>query len=280
MIDVGRIRATTQGEKLFQLLAAIGEQQVSKVRAGDHAYIKVAGRDDFGSYVEGAVIGFALRRVLKAASGIFEEHPDDADRHNRLRGMLGTWFRWLPKEEVAKLSRQAFHAQEASHRPISTSEFESTLGIANRFACCFCGVDLLRKSAGVIETCDGEKADLEHVWPASLGGDSIKANLIPACCKCNSKKADLFLWQHGPVHDDVYPIGFEKSSFYEKLPRKYKILLQRRAVMALAARERITLKSALLRVGPYSEMRAIDCDDTWDFFNLQNHYDRLGERMW
>jgi hypothetical protein len=126
----------------------------------------------------------------------------------------------------------------------------------------------------------GNKATLEHVWPSSLGGDSITDNLVPACANCNVKKGDLVTWEQGSVHEFIYPIDFHLSDDFPRLPLVQKILLQRRAVVMLAQREQISLKKALLRVGPFGDLKPLNSDDTWDIFNTQNHLDSLGEVLW
>jgi hypothetical protein len=126
----------------------------------------------------------------------------------------------------------------------------------------------------------GNKATLEHVWPSSLGGDSITDNLVPACANCNAKKGDLVTWEQGSVHEFIYPINFHLSDYLPRLPLVQKILLQRRAVVILAQREKISLKKALVRVGPFGDLKPLNPDDTWDIFNTQNHLDSLGEVLW
>jgi hypothetical protein len=70
------------------------------------------------------------------------------------------------------------------------------------------------------------------------------------------------------------------SDDFPRLPLVQKILLQRRAVVMLAQREQISLKKALLRVGPFGDLKPLNSDDTWDIFNTQNHLDSLGEVLW
>jgi len=56
-----------------------------------------------------------------------------------------------------------------------------------------------RVSAGVCHYCRravGSRAlTLDHVVPMSRGGRSVRANLVPACKDCNTKKQSLLPWE-------------------------------------------------------------------------------------
>lgn len=276
------IKPSTAGERLFQRIVAIGQQDLASNRLGQQRFVRLTGRGvSFGSYLEGAMIAFAFKRVIKATHGIFrDKNADPAACNARLTATLRDWFGWLDKEDLAVLVRDTLRAEGASNNPIPKS-VETDIWHSRRVhRCCFCGNSLRADTGSVVRDEDGNKATLEHVWPASLGGDSIVENLVPACGGCNSEKRDLFTWEQGGIHDFIYPIDFHLSDFLPRLPVAQRILLQRRAVVTLAQRERITLKQALQRVGPYGAITALDANDTWDIFNTQNHFDSLGEMLW
>lgn len=277
-----QIKPSTAGERLFQRLGALGLKDLTPNRLGQQRFVRLTGRGaPFGTYLEGSMIAFAFKRVMKASHGIFRDKSQDrADGNRRLTAVLRDWFDWLDKEDLGVLVRDALRAEDASEMPIPKG-LETEIWRSRRVhTCCFCGDQLMTDAHGVVKDPKGRKATLEHVWPASLGGDSIVDNLVPACHGCNQHKGDLFTWEQGSIHDFIYPIDFHLSDFLPRLPVTQRILLQRRAVTTLAQRERMTLKDALLRVGPYGEMSAVDGSDTWDLFNTQNHVESLGELLW
>lgn len=57
--------------------------------------------------------------------------------------------------------------------------------IADGFACFYCRRDLKEAKPGEIT--------LDHLIPRSKGGDNAAGNLITACRRCNSSRADLWL---------------------------------------------------------------------------------------
>lgn len=59
--------------------------------------------------------------------------------------------------------------------------------------CYMCGVTFIDKH-------ERHAQSTEHIWPVSLGGQSIGENLIPACVDCNSKRGNMATWVNGPVH--------------------------------------------------------------------------------
>jgi len=281
-LNFKRIRVVTAGEHLFSRLVTYGEKTLLTGRISRQDLVKFSGRgEQFGEYLEGIVLAFAFKRIMKAATGIFQNGTVDVDVGNRrLNSLLKSWFDWLSKEELATLMRDAIRASEASYKKIPNGIKEEIFFSRSVHECCFCGVRMLPNSDGVFLDNRGEKATLEHIWPSSLGGDSVIENLVPACGACNTEKADIFVWEQGLVHDFIYPVDFHNSDFLPKVPIYERLLLQRRAVMFIAQRDKLTLKDALRRVGPYGAMAAIDQFDTWDFFNIQNHSENLGERLW
>jgi HNH endonuclease len=67
-----------------------------------------------------------------------------------------------------------------------------------RRACYMCGIQLKRSGAG------RDRATIEHLWPLSLGGESIEHNLIAACQDCNEKRDNSITWAWGPVQSTDY----------------------------------------------------------------------------
>lgn len=277
-----RIKTVTEGERLFHLLANIGHLELVRNRIAEHSYLRLSGRDaQFGEYLEGAVLCFCFKRLMKIVHGVFPDKTIDVTIGNKkVFDQLRYWFSWLKKEDLSRLSRVAISAQQASNQKIHKDIENEIFNSYHQHYCCFCGCLLDRDSKGMFRDPNGKRATLEHIWPSSLGGNSIIENLLPACTICNENKSDLFIWQQGLAHDFVYPVNFHSHESFKTIRRKDKILIQRRAVMVLAQRDRLTLKEALKKVGPYGKLNALASEETWDFFNIQNHSEFLGEILW
>lgn len=277
-----QIKPATSGERLLLRLSKHGMKDLGANRLGQQKFVRLTGRgEQFGAYLEGAMIAFAFKRAMKAAHGIFSDKGADPVACNaRLTAILRDWFAWLDRDNISLLVRDVIRAQTASYNKIPKS-IEAEIWRARRIhACCFCGDRMIADSHSIVRDSKGIKATLEHIWPSSLGGDSITENLVPACSECNTIKSDLCTWEQGCIHDFIYPIDFHLSDFLPRLPIEQRILVQRRAVMVLAQRDKLSLKEALLRVGPYGDLKPLDANDTWDIFNIENHIASLGELLW
>lgn len=279
---ITRIKPSTEGEKLFQYMGQLALTDLSKNRLSQQNFIRLTGRNDhFGNYLEGSMISFAFKRLIKATQGIFHDPNSDREVCNiRLKRLLLDWFWWLDRDSISSLMRFNLRAFDASNKSIANGIATDIWGTAHIHKCCFCGDLLTAFGNSTFYDSKRNKASLEHVWPSSLGGDSNKDNLVPACFECNRQKGDLLAWEDGHIHNFIYEVDFNRSDFINRLPIIQRILLQRRAVFTLANREKITLKQALVRVGPYGKLNVIDSNDTWDIFNTQNHSESLGESLW
>ncbi len=110
------------------------------------------------------------------------------------------------------------------------------------------------------------KVQYEHIWPRSFGGDSSPDNLLPACNICNHNKGSTLLWQDAHVHSFVLS-PFPDADDIKKIQHKERIALHRRSIFRRACDDRITLKSAALKVGAMGEIKYKYPDDAIDFFN-------------
>ena len=277
-------KPTTAGERLFQGLIGVISPDLHQGRVGDLPVARIPGREAFGDYLEDGLVVFTYKRLMKLGGALLGATDDLEVDTSRFYAALREWFYWLPTDSVDLLFRLAREAIGRSGKSISSAVTEQVWGEMAHPACYFCGRPFIktgnrRRSKYLVDGTEIE-GTLEHIWPRSLGGDSIVENLVPACKPCNNDKDDHFSWAHFPGHELVYRPGFDGSPHYAAFPRKAKLVLQRRAVLYVAAREKITLKESLTLVGPYGTLAVLDGDDTWDFFSMQNHQQMLGEALW
>lgn len=132
--------------------------------------------------------------------------------------------------------------------------------------CYMCGIGLDFADADV-----GHRYTCEHIWPRNYGGNTNVDNLLPACKVCNgSRKKDFATWVIPSIHSVA--IGMSPSEEGMKsITGELKFALHYRAAQAVAIEERISLKKAFLKIGPWHDVRICDTDDVGDFFNLANH---------
>jgi len=95
--------------------------------------------------------------------------------------------------------KQAAKVVIEDDRPHSIME-SALRGGAER--CYLCGATLTKSGL--------HKRTADHLWPLAFGGQTIEANLLPACQDCNSKRGNLAAWFLGPVHSTQYGRSAEK----------------------------------------------------------------------
>jgi hypothetical protein len=91
---------------------------------------------------------------------------------------------------------------------------------------------------------------IEHMWPLSLGGDTVEDNLLPACKNCNDTRQHVVTWAWGPVQST-----FHASSAGEPPPRELRLSLAVARIMLVAAgahpgKQVLTLKEAAKKIRP------------------------------
>lgn len=274
------IRHVTNGEALLSWLSAHHYSESSGSRLMGQRFLVLTGRPTgMGQYVEGIVVAYSFSRLMVAAKCLYSTTKDIETCMGAMRSYVREWFHWLDNDDRNRLVRLTKEAWESSDTKISKKTRSELWSGARNHRCYMCGSLLSRVGNRFVDE-QGGLADLDHIWPSSFGGDSVADNLLPACEKCNKEKRHMCTWESGHAHGVIYPIGFDSHEFFANVPRIEKILIHRRAAFELARINRWTLKTAFLRLGPYSALEAIDSGDTWDFLNLQNHSVGIGETLW
>lgn len=113
---------------------------------------------------------------------------------------------------------------------------------------------------------------IEHVWPISLGGETVEHNLVLACNDCNSKRGHMMTWAHGPVHSTYYT--YSSNNPKTKSPPadlRLSLALARLVQAAAPTRNRrnpLTLKEAVQSVRPAIPNLDVQKDRPYVYFEL------------
>jgi hypothetical protein len=202
----------------------------------------------------------------QSLSGSFETVDDPGFRKvftEHLRDVVGIPTRLL--DELFRHSLRAVSAAIASTPP-SVAKHMRAWAILRHPHCYICGTVLDFDVPELINT-----YTLEHIWPRAYGGDSVEENFLPACDSCNSKKKRHFAtWVMPAVQSLQLGLSPTEQRLGE-IEGSYKFSLHYRAAQRVAMEKRITMKSAFLEIGPWTDVRLLDTDDVADFFNLENH---------
>jgi HNH endonuclease len=207
-------------------------------------------------------------RIVAAGQSMSTQcHPSEPSFRKafteHLRDTVGVPGRAL--DEFYRFSQRAVLAALAPI-PKSTQRDARAWAMSSHPHCYICGTILDFEATGQING-----YTLEHIWPRAYGGDSIAENFLPACESCNSKKKRHFAtWVMPAVQSLLIGISPTDQRLGE-IEGSYKFSLHYRAAQQLAISERLTMKKAFLKIGPWTDVRLRDNADVADFFNLENH---------
>jgi hypothetical protein len=136
-------------------------------------------------------------------------------------------------------------AEVASHKDVGRSVRSAVLGGRGQLSCYLCAELLDRRAP------EGSPAfaTMEHLWPRSLGGDSLEDNLLAACAVCQKVTQDTVSWEWLNAHNFVLPPSPSEDAV-NSIGSKARWARHSLHAVDLAERHGLTLKQALLRLGP------------------------------
>jgi len=166
-----------------------------------------------------------------------------------------------------RLLRFLADAVAKSDRPISSgiSREMRAFARAKHPRCYICGVPL-----DFSDATSRAYFTLDHLWPSCYGGDSVPENLLPACCDCNTKKANFAAWVSTDVHSLFLGINPDQNHL-DQMQFSHRYSLFSRAAFSLAINRERTIKDAYLELGPWVNARVEDTALATDMFNIVSH---------
>jgi len=130
--------------------------------------------------------------------------------------------------------------------------------------CYLCGTPLTRTGHAT--------RTIEHVWPLSLGGETVEHNLVLACSDCNNKRGHMMTWAYGPVHSTYYTFSSNNPGT-KNPPADLRLSLALARLMQAAGptrgrRKLLTLKEAVRVVRPAIPDLDVQKDRPYVYFEL------------
>ena len=262
-------RLVTQGEALFclihrSLVGNIGQNE-------NHPWLaRWTLFEAWSEFIEQATCLFFVGRLIRLARHLDSLHCDEKLVRRELSSFINNDV-GLSRDELHKWVQLTISAADVSRLDCSDGIAKSMKAWAkkDRPICYLCGVNLDF----------GDKSNakntytLEHIWPRSFGGDSSDIdNLLPACKLCNSaRKKGFAMWSATAIHSvNLKVMASENARSRLEGPIKYAI--HQRHLWRVAVENRVTFKTAALKVGPWQQIpEFIDSNDSGHFFNLKNH---------
>lgn len=260
---------STSGEKLFRI---IKNEVLSTIRVGHHSWNAfdslmevTVGDTNFVKYIKGATSIYILKKLLSYCKFKKEESGSNTVTPKVISSYIGeSVFPGMDVDLRYRIARLVIDANLNSKKNIPKS---IRAQYNNKTSTCYlCGRTLNKPKAD--DLTDGYFT-LEHLWPTSLGGDSIDENLLPACNPCQVVKIDYISWEWFNVQNSVLEVippddQIKRVTYKEKVSRHYF------EAIILAEENNLSLKDAFLRLGPVpKELRYVSTMEPITFFDLK-----------
>lgn len=262
------MRAVTAGEHLYLLVRNEILGGDSRAHEWRNALPMVSADDDFIAYLNGAAAVFTTRRLLRHWSDERWSVPNESQHVRKVMTFAKTEiFPRIDEETCRRLARAVIGAHQASGRKIPDGCRRSVLRERLQHSCYLCG-QLLSPQAP-----RGDRAHLtlEHIWPASMGGDSIEENLLPACSDCQHDTQDALSWEWANIHNLVLPAAPSDDAL-QSVNRRIRYARHYFQILRSVEHRGLSLKEAFLRIGPIrSPITHVHTGLPVTFFDLQTH---------
>jgi 5-methylcytosine-specific restriction endonuclease McrA len=266
------VKLATAGERLFALIRkdVLADTAVKGVPWSDmEAYVEeVGGRWEFGAYVRGAISIHSMRRLLRYWGDERDLVASESQYVRRVTSFIrAEVFPGLGEHLAQRLARAVIEADRASNRKISPSVKKGVLGRNRQPTCYLCpqALDVAAPEG------DPKHLTLEHLWPTSIGGDSIEANLLPACQKCQDVTKDSASWEWLNIHNFVLPADASGEAL-KAIHRKARFARHYFHALQLGDAHNLTLKEAFVKAGPMkATLTHVNTGLPLTFFDLQTN---------
>lgn len=248
-----------------RILDAVGTGHLRWSTAGS-LWDDVMGGELFSRYFKGAVAVHAERRLLRFWEAEREVTPDEGMYVRKIhRFIRSEVFIGLDDALTNQLARLVVKAQAVSFRPVSRSVRDAVFGGRVILNCYLCANPLDTR----VPHGDPLFPTVEHIWPQSIGGDSVEKNLLPACHSCQDVTKDTMSWEWFNVHNLVLP-PVPSATALGAVTKRAKAAKHFMHAADLAQQEKITMKDALLKIGRIKEpLTYIDRSLPVTFFDLE-----------
>ncbi|WP_083444771.1 HNH endonuclease [Herbaspirillum rhizosphaerae] len=131
-------------------------------------------------------------RAIRSARAIYAQAPNTnpSDFARTIRRDLDLPSTFTNDKNFGEIAKRA---GRVAHEVARDTGLEKSVLRAERKQCYLCGEKLDQAHN------PRSKSSIEHIWPLSLGGETVESNLIPACKDCNDKRQHMVTWAWGPV---------------------------------------------------------------------------------
>lgn len=254
-------KPATHGEELFLTLHAEFGARIRISTPTDSDMDFLVSPAGFYNFTSLCVTSEVFLRCVRTAADLYrrESSAQSVRFSQTARRELDLPLRLLENQKLGELLKHVGRIVVERHR-CKSLEASATRQEPDR--CYLCGTQLSHTGTST--------RTIEHVWPISLGGETVEQNLVLACQDCNSKRRNMMIWAHGPVHSTYYT---RSSSNPTNPPGDLRLSLALARLLLAAAPTRsrksaLTLKEAIQAIRPALPQLALEAGRPYVYFEL------------
>ena len=182
-----------QGEKLKELLINLIPNDKDFLENIDNF---VDANGELKQLIYESAINYLIRRFISSADFLkmrLDRDEDELFRKEIKKYIADNFKIKRPSVEFDKLVNLIVLSLEAKLKAknINTAAKRNSLKKAGQKNCYICNQEVSFLQPAINSGTDMTAAEVEHIWPSSLGGISELDNLKIVCRKCNRKKGDF-----------------------------------------------------------------------------------------
>jgi 5-methylcytosine-specific restriction endonuclease McrA len=270
--------ASSVGEVLLFELLRYQRELPLIVESLDRLSLSLCGRgDELADFYVGSTVMNMHMRLVKLAIDVREGHERLDEQISVFRARAASQLELTHLTYGANLddlARTSIRCAEMSARGAVPPQMTKAAAAETDDTCYSCGRYFTDQDENGFLVRTGD-----HVWPASLGGDTTLANMLPACVSCNGAKKHMAVWQMSWLQTEVYSHSKWPTASVA-VTRALKMALHTRVAFDFAHKTGGTLKNAFLSIGAREPLEIIDDQNSIDFFNLRVHSPDEGDCHW
>lgn len=264
------MKPKTQGERLFlllrdELLESLGHGHLRWSNFSSFLE-QVGGSPDFGAYLRGAAAIHVMRRLLRFWEAERQITGQESQYVRKVASYIrNDVFTSLGDQDIARLARAVIAAEKSCNQPISRSVRSRVVGGQQQLRCYLCSAALSPSAP------EGQPGflTLEHLWPQSVGGDSIEENLLPACSRCQDTTKDAMSWEWFNIHNVVLPPN-PSANAVASVTRKGHFARHFLEAMRVSNERHLSIKEAFIFLGPMRQpVGVVATGGPTTFFDLE-----------
>jgi len=224
--------------------------------------------NQFAELVYESSINYIIRRFITVAQFLrrkYDPKEYPPERYIRELGQFLNYYTNIPRTEVDSLRTLLMDCIDAANHKPSQTTIKQILKKAKEDGarCYICGCELVFN-----DPTSPQNAEVEHIWPNSMGGMNEAPNLKVACRSCNQHKKDYIDSSDFHYEEICLTTSENEEPFLQEFKGDYRIALWAKHSYSCAI-----CGEPASRLGELKFARQ-EPHDSWHFLNIDAYCDR------